>query len=168
MKISMHGMSVGAFVPMLGNLSAILDKALASAQARNFDSAVLAAGRLAPDMFPLARQVQLACDFAKNSAARLAAQEAPKFEYNEATLAELKARIEKTVVWLRTIPAAAIDGTEDRDITVPLRNRTLELKGLPFLQRWALPNFYFHVTTAYNILRHNGVDIGKQDYLGKD
>ncbi len=167
MKISMHAMSVGLFIPMLGNLAAILDKGVASATVRKFEPDVLASGRLAPDMLSLTRQVQLVCDFAKNSTARLAGQDPPKFEDNEITFAELQARIDKTLAYLKTIPANAIDGAEDRDITVPLRERKLEMKGLQFLQRWVLPNFYFHVVTAYNILRHNGVDIGKMDYLGR-
>jgi uncharacterized protein len=167
MKISMHAMSVGQFAPMLGNLAEILDKGVASATSRKFEPAVLVADRLAPDMLPLKAQILLACDFAKNSTARLAALEAPKFEDNEATFPELQARIEKTLAYLKTVPASALDGAEDRDITVPLRDRKLEMKGLPFLQRWALPNFYFHVVTAYDILRHNGVDLGKRDYLGK-
>lgn len=167
MRISMHALSVGQFVPMLGNLSAILEKGVASATTRKFDAAVLAGGRLAPDMLPLARQIQLACDFAKNSTARLAGIDPPKFEDNETTIAELQSRIAKTLDYLETIPASAVDGQEDRDIVIPMRDRKIEMKGLPFLQRWALPNFYFHVVTAYNILRHNGVDIGKMDYLGR-
>jgi hypothetical protein len=168
MKISMYALSVEQFVPMLGNLSAILDKSAASAEARKFDTAVLANARLAPDMLPLTRQIQLACDFAKNSTARLAGLDPPKFEDNEATFAELKARIDKTLAYLKTVPASAVDGSEDRDIAIPLRDRKLEMKGLPFLQRWVLPNFYFHVVAAYAILRHNGVDVGKMDYLGRD
>jgi hypothetical protein len=168
MKISMHSMSVGLFVPMLANLSAILDKGADSAGSRKFETSVLASARLAPDMLPLTRQVQLACDFAKNSTARLAGQDPPKFEDNEVSFDDLKARIDKTLAYLKTVPASALEGAEDRDITVPLRDRKLEFKGLPFLQRWVLPNFYFHVTTAYAILRHNGVDIGKRDYLGRD
>ena len=167
MKISMHAMSVGQFVPMLGNLSAILDKATASAENRRFDTSVLASARLAPDMLPLTRQIQLASDFAKNSTARLAGLDPPKFEDNETTFAELQARIDKTLAYLKTVPASAVDGAEDRDISIPLRDRKLEMKGLPFLQRWVLPNFYFHVVTAYSILRHNGVDVGKMDYLGQ-
>jgi hypothetical protein len=166
MKISMYGMSVGQFLPMLANLRGILDKAAANAKTRKFETNVLVNARLAPDMFTLARQLQLTCDFAKNSSARLAGLEAPRFEDNETTFDELQARIDKTVAYLKTIPAAAIDGQEERDIKIPLRDRTLEMKGLPFVQNWVLPNFYFHAVTAYNILRHNGVDLGKQDYLG--
>jgi hypothetical protein len=167
MKISMHSMSVGLFVPMLGNLSQILEKAVASATTRKFEPSVLAGARLAPDMLPLTRQVQFVCDFAKNSSARLAGLQAPKFEDNETTFPELQARIARTLDYIQTIPASAIDGQEERDITIPLRDRKLEMKGLHFLQRWALPNFYFHLVTAYDILRHNGVDIGKMDYLGR-
>ena len=167
MQISMHAMSVGLFIPMLGNLSALLDKGATSAESRKFDTAVLASARLAPDMLPLTRQIQLSCDFAKNSTARLAALDPPKFEDNETTFAELKARIDKTLAYLKTVPASAVDGSEDRGIVIPLRDRKLEMKGLPFLQRWVLPNFYFHVVTAYAILRHNGVEIGKMDYLGQ-
>jgi hypothetical protein len=166
MKISMYGMSVGQFLPMLASLRKILDKAAANAKTRKFETNVLVNARLAPDMFTLARQLQLTCDFAKNSSARLAGLEAPRFEDNETTFDELQARIDKTVAYLKTIPAAAIDGQEERDIKIPLRDRTLEMKGLPFVQNWVLPNFYFHAVTAYNILRHNGVDLGKQDYLG--
>jgi hypothetical protein len=166
MKISMYGMSVGQFLPVLANLRKILDKAAANAKTRKFETNVLVNARLAPDMFTLARQLQLTCDFAKNSSARLAGLEAPRFEDNETTFDELQARIDKTVAYLKTIPAAAIDGQEERDIKIPLRDRTLEMKGLPFVQNWVLPNFYFHAVTAYNILRHNGVDLGKQDYLG--
>ena len=166
MKLSMHAVSVDVFAPALGSLSTILEKALAYAQAKKFDPAVLVQARLAPDMLPLVRQVQLASDFAKNSTARLAGQEAPKFPDEEQSIEELRARIARTLDYLKTVPAAALDGSEDRDITVPLRDRTLQIKGLPFLQRWALPNFFFHATTAYAILRHNGLEIGKRDFLG--
>jgi uncharacterized protein len=166
MKISMYAASVEVFLPMLANLSAILDKARAHAEARKFDTSVLVNARLAPDMFPLARQVQLASDFAKNSTARLAGVEAPKMEDTESTFDELKARLEKTTTWIRTIAPAALEGSEDRDIRIPLGDRTLEMKGLPYLERWAIPNFFFHVTTAYDILRHNGVELGKRDFVG--
>lgn len=168
MKISMHAMSVGQFTPMLANLATLLDKGAASAGARKFDTAVLAGARLAPDMLPLTRQVQLASDFAKNSTARLAGLDPPRFEDNEATFEELQARIRRTLEFLASVPPTALDGAEDREITLPLRDRKLEMQGLAFLQKWALPNFYFHVVTAYAILRHNGVDVGKVDYLGRD
>jgi uncharacterized protein len=166
MKISVHALSIDIFTHALGNLAAILEKGAASAAARKFDSTVLVNSRLAPDMLPLSRQVQMACDLAKNSAARLAGIEPPRFEDNEKTIDELRARIARTIDYLRGISAAALEGAEDRDIKVPAGERTLQFKGLAFLQRWALPNLFFHVTTAYNILRHNGVDIGKRDFLG--
>jgi hypothetical protein len=167
MKISVYALSIDLFTHALGNLSAILEKGAAHAAAKKFDSSVLVSSRLAPDMHPLSRQVQIACDIAKNSAARLAGTEPPRFEDNEKTIEELRARIARTIDYLKSIPASAFEGSEDRDIKVPARERPLEFKGLAFLQRWALPNVFFHVTTAYNILRHNGVDIGKQDYLGR-
>ena len=166
MKISVHTMSIDIFTHALGNLSALLEKGQAHATARKFDAGVLVNARLAPDMFPLSRQVQIACDLAKNSAARLAGVEPPRFEDNEKTLEELRTRIARTVDYLQSLPAAALEGSEDRDIKVPAGERTLEFKGLSFLQRWAIPNVFFHVTTAYNILRHNGVEIGKRDFLG--
>ncbi|HET9391051.1 MAG TPA: DUF1993 domain-containing protein [Steroidobacteraceae bacterium] len=166
MKVSVHALSIEVFSSALSNLSALLEKGSAHALARKFDPGVLVAARLAPDMFPLSRQVQIACDLAKNSAARLAGQEPPRFEDNEKTMEELRARIARTIDYLKSIPAAALDGSEERDIRVPAGERTLEFKGLAFLQRWAIPNVFFHVTTAYNILRHNGVELGKRDFLG--
>ena len=167
MKISMHAMSVQVFTPALQSLGKILDKGAQHAAARKFDPGVLAQARLAPDMFPLVRQVQLACDFAKNSDARLSGQEPPRFEDNEQTLEELKARIARTVDYLQSLRAEAFKGSEDRDIKIPLpNNNSLEMKGLPYLNNFALPNFYFHVVAAYAILRHNGVELGKRDYLG--
>lgn len=164
--ISMHSASVEVFQPVLASLSAILDKARASAEARNFEPQVLVNARLAPDMFPLSRQVQLASDFAKNSTARLAGVDPPRFEDTETTIDELKARIARTIDWISSVSPTAFENAATRDIRVPLRDRTLELKGLPFLQRFALPNFFFHVTTAYDILRHNGLEIGKRDFTG--
>lgn len=166
MKISVHALSIDIFTNVLGNLSAILEKGTALATAKKFDSSVLVTARLAPDMLPLAKQVQIACDTAKNGAARLAGLEAPRFEDNEKTIEELRTRIARTIDYLKSIPPRAFEGAEERDIKVPAGERTLEFKGLAYLQRWALPNVFFHVTTAYNILRHNGVEIGKRDYLG--
>ena len=166
MSLSVHALTVGQFVPMLKNLGKILEKAEAFAAAKKVEAGVIEGLRLAPDMLSFARQVQLASDFAKNSTARLAGIEAPKFEDNEKTLEELKARVAKTIDWLQGIQAAQLEGAENRHIVIPLRTRTLEMDGLPFLQKWALPNFYFHLTTAYALLRHVGVEIGKQDYLG--
>jgi hypothetical protein len=151
---------------MLKNLGRILEKAEGYAAAKKVEAGVIEGLRLAPDMLSFARQVQLASDFAKNSTARLAGIEAPKFEDNEKTLEELKARVAKTLDWLGTVQAAQLEGAESRHIVIPLRTRTLEMDGLSFMQKWALPNFYFHVTTAYALLRHVGVEIGKQDFLG--
>lgn len=166
MKISMHAFSAELFANILGNLSWLLEKGAASAASRKFDPAVLLAARLAPDMLPLTRQVQIACDIAKNSVARLAGQEPPRFEDNETSIEQLRARIARTIDYLRGVPASALEGSETRDIKVPAGERTFEFKGLDFLQRWAIPHVFFHVTTAYNILRHNGVDLGKGDYIG--
>ena len=166
MPISMYSASVPTFQHMLRNLSHILDKAEANAQARKFDPAVLMQSRLAPDMLPFTRQVLIACDAAKNGVARISGVEAPRFQDNETTFAELKARIKKTLDYLQTVPAQAMDGTEEKDITFPVgRETTRTMKAEAYLKHWALPNFFFHVTTAYAILRHNGVDLGKADYL---
>lgn len=166
MKISVPALTVDIFTHTLGNLSAILEKGATLAAQKKFDSSVLVTSRLAPDMLPLSKQVQIACDTAKKGAARLAGVEAPAFEDNEKTIEDLRTRIARTIDYLKTLPASAFDGSEDRDIKVPAGDRTLEFKGLSYLQRWILPNLFFHVTTAYNILRHNGVEIGKRDYLG--
>ncbi|HPF25757.1 MAG: DUF1993 domain-containing protein [Steroidobacteraceae bacterium] len=166
MKVSMYGMSIALFTTGLQQLDHILGKAEANAKERSFAPEVLLAARLAPDMFALDRQVQLTCDFAKNSGARLAGIDPPRFEDNEKTLVELRARATRTLEFLATLTPATIDDSETREIKIPLRDRTLEYPGLAFLQKWALPNFYFHLTTVYDILRHNGVDLGKRDYLG--
>jgi uncharacterized protein len=166
MKISMYALSHDVFEKSLNQLLHVMEKGVANAKARGFDTSVLVNSRLAPDMLPLSKQVQLTSDFAKNSMARLAGVEPPKFEDNETTMDELLARVKKTLDYIGTLPAAAFEGSETRDIRIPLRDRTVEFKGLPFLQHWALPNFFFHFVTAYNLLRHNGVDIGKRDFLG--
>ena len=166
MPISMSSASVPVFVRMLESLGAWLDKAEAHAQARKFDADVLLGARLAPDMLPFTKQVQIACDSAKFAVARLAGVEAPKFADDEKTLAELKERVRRTVAYVQSVPAAQIDGSEERDITVPRRDGAMVLKGEAYLKHNALPNFFFHVTTAYALLRHNGVDLGKGDYLG--
>ena len=166
MTISMSSASLPVYKTMLDNLSHFLDKAQAHAEARKFDPAALLQYRLAPDMLPFTRQIQLACDHAKNGVARMSGVEAPKFEDNESTFAELKARIRKTLDYLATVPADRLDGTEDKDITFPVgRESTRTMKGEAYLKHWSLPNFFFHVTTAYVILRHNGVDLGKKDFL---
>jgi hypothetical protein len=166
MKAPMHAFSVELFSNILGNLSWILEKGAASAANRKIEPAVLLAARLAPDMLPLTRQIQIAGDIAKNSVARLAGQEPPRFEDNESTIEQLRARLARTIDFLKSVPASAFEGAETRDIKVPAGERTLEFKGLAFLQTWAIPNVFFHVTTAYNILRHNGVDLGKKDFIG--
>ncbi len=166
MAISMYSASVPVFTRMLGHLAAWLDKAEAHAQAKKFETSVYLAARLAPDMLPFSKQIQIACDAAKFGVARLAGVEAPKFEDNETSLAELRERIRKTVEFVRSVPAAAIEGTEDKDVTVPRRDGNIVLKGEFYLKHYVQPNFYFHVTTAYALLRHNGVELGKADFLG--
>ena len=166
MQISMSATAVGTCRRMLSNLSHILDLGEAHAAARKIDPLVLTGDRLAPDMFPLRRQVQIACDAAKNGLARIAGVEAPKFEDTETTFAELKERIAKTLAFVDSVPAAQIDGTEDKSITFPVgKDATRTMAGFDYLTGWMLPNVFFHVTTTYNILRHNGVDVGKGDYL---
>jgi len=167
MQISMHAMSHAVFKNALTSLLAIMEKGVASAKARNFDVSVLVSSRLAPDMLPFARQIQLASDFAKNSMARLAAMDPPRFEDTETTMDELVARVKKTLEFIDSVPAAALAGSETRDIVIKMRDRTVQFPGLEFLQVWALPNFFFHHVTAYNLLRHNGVDVGKRDFLGR-
>lgn len=162
----MYEASIPVFVQMLGNLKALLEKGAAHAAARKFDPAVLVNSRLAPDMFPLSRQIQIASDAAKGAAARLSGTEAPKFEDRETTLPELIARIDKTIDYLKSFKPAQIDGSEQRNVVVKTSQREFSFTGLTYLRYWALPNFFFHVTTAYNLLRHNGVEIGKADFLG--
>lgn len=166
MSISMHSASVPIFVRMFNNLLTWLDKAEAHAAAKKFEPTVLLGARLAPDMLPFTKQIQIASDAAKFGVARLAGIEAPKFEDNEATLDELRERIRKTIAFVESVPADKINGSEDRDITVPRRDGPIVVKGEPYLKSFVLPNFFFHVTTAYALLRHNGVDLGKSDYLG--
>jgi hypothetical protein len=164
--ISMSSASLPVFTSTLGNLSHILDKAQAHVEARKFDPVALLQFRLAPDMLPFTRQVLIACDAAKNGVARLSGVEAPKFEDQEATFPELKARIQKTLDYLARVAPERLDGTEQKDITFPVgRETTRTMKGEAYLKHWALPNFFFHVTMAYAILRHNGVELGKADYL---
>ena len=169
MSITLSSASLPVFQTALSNLLHCLNKAEANAAARKFDPNVLLAARLAPDMLPFAAQIRIACDAAKNGTARLAGIEAPKFDDNETTFAELQARITKTLDWLATVPASAIDGREDADITFPVgRDKTRTMKGEAYLKHYALPNMFFHVVTAYALLRHNGVDVGKTDYLVGD
>ena len=166
MTISMYTASVPVFQHMLRNLSHILDKGEAHAAARKIDPAVLMQSRLFPDMLPFTRQVLIACDAAKNGVARISGVEAPKFDDKETTFPELKARIQKTIDYLQSVPASALEGTEDKDITFPIgRDATRTMKAEAYLKTWAMANFFFHITIAYAILRHNGVELGKQDYL---
>jgi hypothetical protein len=162
----MYQASIPVFVRAFGNLSAILDKAAAHAEAKKIDPAVFINSRLAPDMFPLSRQVQSASDSAKGCAARLAGIDVPRYEDTETTFPELQARIARTVAFLQSVNAAQIDGSEDRTITLKLRSGEVKFPGRAYLLTFVLPNFFFHVTTAYAILRHNGLEIGKTDYLG--
>jgi hypothetical protein len=162
----MYSMSVPVFAKTLGNLSAVLDKAAAHAEAKKIDPSVLLAARLYPDMFPLTKQVQVACDFAKGTVARLAGEEPPKYDDNETTIEALKARIARTVDYVQGFQAARFAGAEERDVQMKIRDQTLNFKGLPYLAHMALPNFFFHATTAYDILRHNGVELGKRDFIG--
>jgi hypothetical protein len=162
----MYQVSVPRFVNILGNLSNILDKAQAYVDAKKIDTVTLTTYRLFPDMLPMTTQIQIACDAAKGVVARLAGVEIPAYEDNEKTLSDLKARIAKTVAFIQTVTPRQIDGTEDKEIVIKRGDKETHYKGMQFLLGHALPNFYFHVTTAYNILRHNGVEIGKRDYLG--
>lgn len=166
MPISMYQIAVPVFVKTLGNLAAILDKGAAFAAARKIDPSVLLGYRLAPDMLNLTRQVQIASDHAKRGPARLAGIEAPVYEDNEASFAELKLRIERTVAFINTLKPGQIDGSEAREITLKIGGNSQVLSGQAYLLHNALPNFFFHVTTAYAILRHCGVDIGKKDFIG--
>ncbi len=166
MPLSMYQVSAPVFVRALGNLSVILGKAAAHAEARKIDPTVFVNARLAPDMFPLSRQVQAASDTSKGRVARLAGIEVPRFEDTETSLSELQARIAKTVSFLGSVKAAQFEGAEDRTITLKLRGREVSFSATDYLLTFALPNFFFHATTAYAILRHNGLEIGKTDYLG--
>jgi len=166
MSYSMSKASLPVFEIELNALSGVLDKGAAFAAAKKVAPETLASYRLAPDMFTLARQVQVACDQAKNGSARLAGTEAPKYEDNETNLEQLKARIAKTVAYLKTLDTKQIDGSSDREIVFPVGPNKGQMKGADYLNHFVLPNFYFHVTAAYSILRHCGVEIGKRDFLG--
>ncbi|MDY7230346.1 DUF1993 domain-containing protein [Hyalangium rubrum] len=166
MSLSMYQASIPVFIRMLSNLSAILDKAVAHAEAKKIDPSTFTKARLAPDMLPFTFQIQTASDTAKGCAARLAGIEAPSFADTESTFPELKERIAKTIAFLQSVKAEQIDGSEERDVTLKMRRGEIHFKGQAYLLTFALPNFYFHVTTAYALLRNNGVEIGKQDFLG--
>ena len=166
MSLSMYQASVPVFVRMFGNLSAILDKAAAFAEAKKIDPSVLVNARLAVDMLPLSKQVQIASDAAKGAGARLTVSDVPSFADTETTFPELQARIAKTVDFLKGLDAAQFDGSESKEIVLALAKGEVTFKGDAYLLNFVLPNFYFHMTTAYAILRHNGLDLGKMDYLG--
>ena len=167
MAISMYQASVPVFLKTLANLAAILEKGAAFAASRKIEPSVLLGYRLAPDMLNLARQVQIASDHAKRASARLAGVEPPVYEDNEASFAELKARIDKTVAFINTLKPGQIDGSEAREVTLKIGGSSQTLAGQTYLLHNALPNFFFHVTTAYAILRHCGVEIGKKDFIGQ-
>jgi uncharacterized protein len=166
MSLSMHEASAATFKRMLPALTALLEKAEAHATARKIDPEALLGARLFPDMFPFTRQVQLTCDLAKLCCARLSGIEAPKHEDKEASFQELKARIGATLAYIDGLKAKDIDGTENKDITLKIGGKDTQMKGRDYLLSFILPNFYFHATTAYDLLRHNGVEVGKRDFLG--
>lgn len=166
MSLSMYDASAPRFARMLRNLDAILARAQSHAAVKKIDPAVLLGARLFPDMLPMVKQVQIATDHAKGGPARLAGLEPPKFEDNESSFGELKARVARVQSYLATLTPAQIDGSEERKIVLKFGPREFEFVGLPYLTQFALPNFYFHYTTAYAILRHNGVDVGKRDFVG--
>ena len=166
MTISMYSASVPVLQRQLGAVLNWLDKAEAHATARKFDTANYLTLRLAPDMLPFVAQIRIASDAAKGCVARLAGQESPKFEDNEASFADLRERVQKTLAYVESVPASAIEGSEGRAITIPMRNRdALQFAGEVFLRHFALPNFFFHITMAYALLRHAGVELGKGDFL---
>jgi uncharacterized protein len=165
--ISLQNTAAPIFNQMLGGLTLCLDKAATHCETKKIDPNAILTARLYPDMFNLIRQVQIACDSAKGAMARLAGIDVPKHEDTEMTFADLKKRIAVTLEFVNSVPADKLTGAEDREITLPLRSGPLTFNGLAYLNHFALPNFYFHVTTAYDILRHNGVEIGKGNYLGK-
>jgi hypothetical protein len=166
MSLSLYDASIPTFLHTLRSFKAILEKAVAHAQARNFDPNVFVSMRLYPDMLPLNRQVQIASDAAKSAAARLSGSEPPKFEDNETTMTELIARVTKTIDYLEGFKPEQLEGDNNRVITVKTPRTSFSFKAVDFLRHWALPNFFFHVTTTYALLRHGGVEIGKVDFLG--
>lgn len=167
MTLSMYQASVPVFRQMLSALSDVLDKAEKHAAQHKFDQAALLGFRFYPNMWPLTRQVQVACDFAKGTSARLAGVEVPAFEDTETTFAELRTRIGRTLSFLDKLKPAQIDGSEERTVTIRMGGREVSFKGQPYLLHFALPNFFFHCTTAYDMLRHNGVELAKRDFIGQ-
>ena len=166
MSITLHSASVPTFTRMLGNLLTWFDKAEAHAAAKKFDPSVLLSTRLAPDMLPFSAQIQIACDAAKFGVSRIAGVDAPKFDDKEASFAELRERVRKTIDFVASVPASQIDGKEEAELIVPRRSGPVTWKAEAYLKNHVLPNFFFHLTTAYALLRHNGVDLGKSDFLG--
>lgn len=166
MAISMYNASIPAFIHGLENLSSILSKAETYAAAKKIDPLVLTGSRLAPDMFPLTKQVQIATDMVKGFAARMSGADIPKYEDTEKTFPELQARIAKTIAFLKSVDAKAIDASENKSVQLKFGPKEFNFSGLPYLFSFVIPNFYFHMTTTYAILRHNGLDIGKSDFLG--
>ena len=166
MSITLSQMTLPTYQRMLANLKAILQKGEAHAIAKKIEPSVFLTSRLFPDMFALTRQVQIASDSAKGACARLSGQEIPKYEDTEASFAELYARIDKTLAYINSVNPESIDGAESREIVIPVQSKELRFNGRDYVVQWALPTFYFHVMAAYAILRHNGVDVGKWDFLG--
>jgi hypothetical protein len=166
MTLSIYTASIPVFKQILNSLSAILEKTEHHVSQKKIDPSALLQFRLYPDMLPFVRQVQIATDFAKGSAARLAGVDVPAFDDNEQSLADLKARIAKTLAFIESLPPSQIEGSEERPITTGSGEKTKHFTGQTYLLHYALPHFYFHTTTAYAILRHNGVEIGKKDYIG--
>ena len=165
MTISMYQASVPRLANILGNLSNILDKAQADIDARRIDVSVIMDARLFPDMYPFSKQVQIACDKARSVVARLAGMEVPFYKDDEKTFAELKLRIARTIAFIQSVPPERIDGTEDDEIVLPVTGKETRYRGMQLLLGHSMPNVYFHATTAYNILRHNGIAVGKRDFL---
>ena len=166
MTISMYQASVPLLIKMLTNLKGILEKGAAHAQAKKIDEAVFLNARLYPDMFAFTRQIQIASDFARSAGARLGGKEPPSYEDNEKTFPELISRVDRSIEYLRTLTPAMIDGSEGREIVRPIRGEPKKFTGVSFLEQYVLPNFFFHATTAYAILRHCGVELGKGDFIG--
>ncbi len=164
-KVSMHAVSAPIFVRNLNNLASMLSKAEQQAKTKGYDPAVLLNQRLAPDMFPLTKQIQIACDHAKGCVARLAGEPPEVMEDTETTFAELQARIKKVLGIVQSYKPEQLDGSDTREITIKIPNSEFKFSGLDYVNHWAMPNFYFHATMAYAILRHNGIDLGKRDFL---
>jgi hypothetical protein len=163
----MYTMSVPIFKRMLNNLSAVLDKAVAHIEARKIEPAALLAYRFYPDMLPFTKQIQIACDMAKGCAARLGGIEVPKYDDNESSFSQLQARIQKTIAFIDSVDRQSIEASAEKEIVFPIRGSTVQLSGHDYLTKNVLPNFYFHATVTYAILRHNGVELGKRDFIGQ-